>query len=223
MTEKLKKAYILNICLFALEVFAIAWMMSGLSAGVLSAGRLSTLKYFTVDSNILMGISALIAAVDRGKVLRGKQDEVSAGIYVVKLVGTVGVTLTMLVTIFFLEPTMGPVYGFFSLFEKSNFFLHLVNPVLAIIVFLRFEKSMKIAFRHTFTAVIPVVLYGIYYVSETVRHMEDGVIAKGYDWYGFFFLGIKSAFIVLPILVIITWLISAVLWKLNKSDPRQRR
>ncbi len=217
MTDKLKKAYILNICLFALEVFAIGWMMSGLSAGVLSAGRLSTLKYFTVDSNILMGIFALIAALDQGKVLRGKKGEVSAWTYVLKLVGTVGVTLTMLVTIFFLGPTLGRTYGFFSLFEKSNFFLHLANPVLGIIVFLCFEKSTKIAFRHTFTGIIPMVLYGIYYVSETVRHMENGVIAKGYDWYGFFFLGIKSAFIVLPILVIITWLISAVLWKLNRS------
>ena len=218
--QNIKKAYLLNVCILILEVFAIAWMLSGLSGGVLSAGRLSTLKYFTVDSNILMGISALIAAVDQGKVLRGKKDEVSSGTYVLKLVGTAGVTLTMLVTIFFLEPTMGPVYGLFSLFEKSNFFLHLANPVLAIFVFLRFEKSAKIAFRHTFTAVIPVALYGIFYVSETVRHMEDGVIAKGYDWYGFFFLGIKSAFIVLPILVIITWLISAVLWKLNKPDIR---
>ena len=123
----------------------------------------------------------------------------------------------MLVTIFFLGPTLGRTYGFFSLFEKSNFFLHLANPVLSIVVFLCFEKSTKIAFRHTFTGIIPMVIYAVYYVSETVRHMENGQIAKGYDWYGFFFLGIRSAFIVLPILFIITWLISAVLWKLNKT------
>lgn len=220
MNDKTKKAYILNICIFALEVFAVGWMMSGLSAGVLSAPRLSTLKYFTIDSNILMGIFALIAAFDQGRVLRGKKDEVSDEIYVLKLFGTVGVTLTMLVTIFFLGPTIGRTYGFFSLFEKSNFFLHLANPVLSIIIFLCFEKSTKIAFRHTFTGTIPMVLYAVYYVSETVRHMENGVIAKGYDWYGFFFLGIKSAFIVLPILFIITWLISAVLWRLNKTNVR---
>ena len=218
MTDDLKKAYIMNICIFVLEVFAVTWMMSGLSGGVLTSSRLSTLKYFTIDSNILMGIFALIAVFDQRKVLNGKKDEVSVRTYVLKLVGTVGVTLTMLVTIFFLGPTMGKTYGFFSLFEKSNFFLHLVNPVLSIIVFLCFEKSTKIAFRHTFTGTIPMILYAVYYVAETVRHMENGAIAKGYDWYGFFFLGIKSAFIVLPILLIITWLISAALWKLNKTN-----
>ncbi len=128
----------------------------------------------------------------------------------------------MLVTIFFLGPTMGRTYGFFSLFEKSNFFLHLVNPVLSIITFLCFEKSTKIGFRHTFTGIIPMLIYSVYYVSSAAAHMENGRIAKGYDWYGFFFLGIRSAFIVLPILIIITWLISAVLWKLNRSDIRQR-
>lgn len=163
-----------------------------------------------------MGIAALLAAVDQGRVLKGKRDEVSASIYVLKLAGTAGVTLTMLVTIFFLGPTLWPKYGFFSLFEKSNFFLHLVNPILSIIVFLCFERSAKIPFKHTFTAIIPVILYGIYYTAVTAAHMTNGVIEKGYDWYGFFFLGTKSAFIVLPAFILISWLICFVLWKLNR-------
>ncbi len=217
--KDLKKAYILNICLAAFEVFSIAWMMSGINGGVLSAAKLASLKYFTVDSNILMGIFALWAALDQRKVLNGKKAEVPALTYVLKLAGTVGVTLTMLVTIFFLEPTMGRTYGFFSLFEKSNFFLHLLNPVLSIIVFLCFEKSSKIAFRQTFTAVIPLVIYGVYYVIEALTHMTGGIINKGYDWYGFFDLGLRSAYIILPLIIIITWLISFALWKLNRKTP----
>ena len=217
----LKKAYILNLCITALEVFSITWMMSGIGAGVLSAAKLSALKYLTVDSNILMGIFALLTAADQGKVLRGKKAEVSASAYVLKLAGTVGVTLTMLVTIFFLGPTIGRKYGFFSLFEKSNFFLHLLNPVLSIAVFLCFEKSRKIAFKHTFTAIIPLVIYSVYYVTETVTHMTDGVIDKGYDWYGFFVLGVKSSFIVLPLILIITWLISFTLRKLNRRNLKE--
>lgn len=213
----LKKAYILNLCLFVLEVFAIGWMMSGLSGGVLSARKLATLKYFTVDSNILLGIAALIAAIDQRKVLRGEKGEVSLSTLILKLSGTFGGTLTMLVTIFFLGPTLGRTYGFFSLFEKSNFFLHLVNPVLGIVTFLCFEKSSRIAFRHTFTAIIPLVLYAVYYVAVTLRHTVNGVAAKGYDWYGFFFLGVKSAYIVLPVIIMISWLISFALWKLNRT------
>lgn len=213
----LKKAYILNLCLFVLEVFAIGWMMSGLSGGVLSARKLATLKYFTVDSNILLGIAALIAAIDQRKVLRGEKGEVSLSTLILKLSGTFGGTLTMLVTIFFLGPTLGRTYGFFSLFEKSNFFLHLVNPVLGIVTFLCFEKSFRIAFRHTFTAIIPLVLYAVYYVIVTLSHTVNGVVAKGYDWYGFFFLGVKSAYIVLPVIIVISWLISFALWKLNRT------
>ena len=213
----LKKAYILNRCLFVLEVFAIGWMMSGLSGGVLSARRLATLKYFTVDSNILLGIAALIAAIDQRKVLRGEKGGVSLSTLILKLSGTFGGTLTMLVTIFFLGPTLGRTYGFFSLFEKSNFFLHLVNPVLGIVTFLCFERSSRIAFRHTFTAIIPLVLYAVYYVIVTLSHTVNGVVAKGYDWYGFFFLGVKSAYIVLPVIIVISWLISFALWKLNRT------
>ena len=213
----LKKAYILNLSLFVLEVFAIGWMMSGLSGGVLSARRLATLKYFTVDSNILLGIAALIAAINQRKVLRGEKSGVSLPTLILKLSGTFGGTLTMLVTIFFLGPTLGRTYGFFSLFEKSNFFLHLVNPVLGIVTFLCFERSSRIAFRHTFTAIIPLVLYAVYYVAVTLSHTVNGVAAKGYDWYGFFFLGVKSAYIVLPVIIVISWLISFALWKLNRT------
>ena len=213
----LKKAYILNRCLFVLEVFAIGWMMSGLSGGVLSARKLATLKYFTVDSNILLGIAALIAAIDQRKVLRGEKSGVSLPTLILKLSGTFGGTLTMLVTIFFLGPTLGRTYGFFSLFEKSNFFLHLVNPVLGIVTFLCFERNSRIAFRHTFTAIIPLVLYAVYYVIVTLSHTVNGVVAKGYDWYGFFFLGVKSAYIVLPVIIVISWLISFALWKLNRT------
>ena len=120
-------------------------------------------------------------------------------------------------TIFFLGPTLGRTYGFFSLFEKSNFFLHLVNPVLGIVTFLCFEKSSRIASRHTFTAIIPLVLYAVYYVIVTLSHTVNGVAAKGYDWYGFFFLGVKSAYIVLPVIIVISWLISFALWKLNRT------
>lgn len=215
--RKLKTAFILNVCIFILEVFAILWMMSGINSGVLSSARLAMFRYFTVDSNILMGIFALIAAIDQWRVLRGKKPDMSVACYVLKLVGTVGVMLTMLVTIFFLAPTMGATYGVLSLFAYSNFFLHLLNPVLSIVTFLAFERTRKIAFGHTFTGIIPLVIYAIYYTAAALAHTQDGVIARGYDWYGFFFLGVKSAFIVLPLIIAITYGISVLLWRLNRT------
>ena len=219
--KKIRKAYILNIAIVIFEIFALAWMMSGINGGVLSASKLKMLIYFTVDSNILMGIIAFIVALDERKVLNNQKSELSVSSYVLKLIGTVGVTLTMLVTVFFLAPTMGPKFGYAGLFLYSNFFLHLLNPILSIIVFLFYEKTSKISFKYTFTGIIPMLLYTIYYVTETLTHTQNGVISEGYDWYGFLVFGIKSIFIVIPILVSITYLISYLLWKINKLKEKK--
>ncbi len=214
--KKIKTAFIMNICLFVLETFAIVWMMSGISGGILTASRLEMLKFFTVDSNILMGMIALIAAIDEWKVLKGKQSEIRVGSFVLKLIGTVGVTLTMLVTVFFLTPTTAKTYGFFALFYDSNFFLHLLNPILSLVVFLGFEKTTKIHFKHTFSGIIPMAVYAVYYITAALMHAENGVIADGYDWYGFFFGGVSSILFVLPLMLLITYAIGFVLWKLNR-------
>lgn len=216
--KRIKTAFVLNICIFLLEVFAIGWMMSGNSSGLLTAARLRTLRYFTIDSNILMGIVALLIGIDQWKVLKGKKNEVSASSYVLKLVGTASVTLTMLITVFFLLPTTAATYGYFALFAYSNFFLHLLNPIVSIVSFLCFEKTKKIAFKHTFTAIIPMLLYAVYYVGAAVSHAENGVIAPGYDWYGFFFAGLRSGIFVVPILILLTYGISFSLWKLNRRN-----
>ena len=214
--RKLKIAFVLNICIFILELVAIIWMISGMDKGVLAASSLHALRYFTVDSNILMGIFALIAAIDQLRVIKGKKKEVSVFVLVLKLTGTVGVTLTMLVTIFFLAPTMAPTYGILPLFANSNFFMHLLNPILSIVAFLAFERSKRIAFVHTFTGIIPLVIYSIYYTAAALTHLENGAIAPGYDWYGFFILGMSSAYIVLPIIIAVTYGLSVLLWKLNR-------
>lgn len=218
--KKIKTAFILNLCIFVLELFATIWMMSGITisgeAGTLSAARLAMFKYFTVDSNVLMGIFALIAAIEQYQILKGKKEDISKYNYILQLAGTVGLTVTMLVTIFFLAPTMAAEYGWFANFKNSNFLFHLLNPILSIVVFLGFEKTEKINFRHTFSGILPLGLYAVYYVIQNIIHVEDGMVNKSYDWYGFFMMGLNSIFIVLPIIILFAYLISFGLWKFNK-------
>ncbi len=221
--KKMKVAFGLNVLIFMLELFAVIWMMSGKGGGILSGSRLSALNYFTVDSNILLGITAIIAAIDEKRVLDGKKSSVSTRTLIAKLVGTVGVTLTMIVTVFYLVPITAAAYGVFALFTYSNFFLHLLNPILAIITFLFFEQTDKIAFRHTFTGIVPMLIYAVYYVSTALAHSSDGRVLKGYDWYGFFAFGTESAVIIVPILILLTYGISFLLWKLNRRAFEKRR
>ena len=219
--KKRKISFVLNIVIFILEIGSMVWMMSGISADILADSKFGALKYFTVDSNILMGIAALIVSIGQWKVLKGKKKDLSVFHYVAALTGTVGVTLTMLITIFFLAPTMGATYGVWRLFSGSNFLMHLLNPILSIVAFLVFEKTDKIRFRYTWVGIIPLVIYAIYYTAAAMSHLKDNVIEPGYDWYGFFLFGAKSAVIVLPLIFAVTYGISVLLWRLNRPKKEK--
>lgn len=214
--KRFRIAYILNLCLALLEVLAPIWMSSGLVGGVLTTSGAEMFKFFTIDSNVLMGIIALFTALQLRQVIRGQREDLSTACYVWYLAGTVGVTLTMLVTVFFLEPTMAPQFGLFALFAGSNFLLHLFNPLLAIVAFTVYEKTRKIPFRHTLTGIVPMVLYAVFYVANCMRHAVNGMVDIAYDWYGFLAGGVKTVWIVIPVIFLFTWLISVALWRLNR-------
>ena len=214
--KRFRIAYILNLCLALLEVLAPIWMSSGLVGGVLTTSGAEMFKFFTIDSNVLMGIIALLTALQLRQVIRGQREDLSTACYVWYLAGTVGVTLTMLVTVFFLEPTMAPQFGLFALFAGSNFLLHLFNPLLAIVTFTVFEKTRKIPFRHTLTGIVPMVLYAVFYLANCMRHAVNGMVDIAYDWYGFLAGGVKTVWIVIPVIFLFTWLISIALWRLNR-------
>lgn len=220
--KNLKKAFICNLVIVVLEIFANLWMLSGVSQGPdtssLSAARLAMFKFFTVDSNVLMGLIALGLAIEQCLVLTGRKPKMSNISYVMALMGTVGVALTMLVTVFFLAPTMGLI----ACFAYSNMFLHVINPLASIIAFVCFERKEDLRFYSTFIGIIPMLIYACYYVVVTILHAPNGVIEKDYDWYGFFALGLKSGFFVVPLLVVITYVISICLWKLNTGIRRKK-
>ena len=219
--KRFRIAYILNLCLALLEVLAPIWMSSGLVGGVLTTSGAEMFKFFTIDSNVLMGIIALFTALQLRQVIRGQREDLSTACYVWNLAGTVGVTLTMLVTVFFLEPTMAPQFGLFALFAGSNFLLHLFNPLLAIVAFTVYEKTRKIPFRHTLTGIVPMVLYAVFYVANCMRHAVNGMVDIAYDWYGFLAGGVKTVWIVIPVIFLFTWLISIALWRLNRRKTER--
>ena len=211
----LKKSLIFNILIVAFVLIAAVWMAVGSSLRALTATKFGALKFFTVDSNILVGVAALLMAISQYRVMKGTKEKVAQWLYTLKLVATVGVVITMLVTVFYLGFVVST--GYFSLFQGSNFFFHLLVPVLSVIGFVFFEKTDCIAFKCNFFSFIPLVLYGIYYAVSVLTHMENGVVQPGYDWYQFFKLGTTSMLIVYPFFLGFSFLISFSLWKLNRK------
>ena len=65
------------------------------SEALLETTSIGMFKYYTVDSNILMGICALVFLI-----AERKQEKVSNNVYIFKLVGTSAITLTFLTTLF---------------------------------------------------------------------------------------------------------------------------
>ena len=220
---KAKASLVINLSIFVLEMVALFWMIFGNGAGVLIGSKWIVFKYFTVDSNVLMGIAALIMAIEQWLVISGKKTEIPTWVYVLKLASTAGVTLTILVTVCYLTPFVYASLGLFALYTNSNFLFHLLNPILSIVVLTCFEKTKKMKFYHTFTSLTPVFLYAIYYVGVTLAHISDGVIEEGYDWYGFFVSGAESMPVALLIVGLISYGIGVGLWSLNRFHAEKKK
>ena len=181
---------------------------------VLESTKIGMLRFFTVESNMFMGIVALIYAINEIEILKGKKEEISLKNSVLKLMGTVAVSLTFLVVFTYLGPISKN--GIPSLLMNSNLFFHLIIPVLSILVFVIFERTDKIKFRYAIFGVLPSFLYGIYYLTNILVHMENGKVSVIYDWYWFVQNGIWTAAIVAPMMLIATYVISIIIWRLNR-------
>ena len=176
----------------------------------------SIFKYFTTDSNIFLGIVSAVMIGLEISCLAKRKYELPKSILLFKLIATTAVTLTMLTTIFYLAPR-DPV-GSYNKFLDSNLFFHLIVPILALISFLCFEKTNKLSKKTPFFAILPVILYTVYYAINGFSHAQNGVIPADFDFYGFFDAGFVFAVILIPIMLFATYLISVVLWFVNKKE-----
>lgn len=211
-----KKSLILNIIIVLLTIFASILMFTGIkithgAEPILETTKLGMFKFFTVDSNIFMGIISLIFVI---KEIKNK--EITKTMYKLKLMATTAVSLTFIVVFTYLGPISKD--GIISLLQNSNLFFHLVIPVLSIITFTLFEKTNKLKFKDTLYGIIPTIIYATLYLINIIIHMENGKVSPVYDWYWFVQNGVKTAIIVAPMIIIISYIISLILWKLNRKE-----
>jgi len=212
-------SFIINIAIFGLVIMSTVFMMTGyefMGEGLkLTATKVEALKFFTVDSNLLMGLIAIIFAVYQILYMTCKIEKIPTAIYVLKLTGTVGVVLTFITTACFLAPFL--VDDYFSLFTNSNLFFHFVIPVMSLITFVFLEEMGAIRWRYSFIGMIPMVIYSIFYSITAISHAENGKVPFQYDWYGFVQGGLINMIFVLPVMLGGTYLIAYLLWLGNKG------
>lgn len=218
MLSKIKISAVVNIMITILVIFATIFMINGIyfmgQETSLTETGIGLFKFFTVQSNVLMGIISFIFALAEIRVMAGKLKEIPTSLYILKMVFTVGVILTFLTTALYLAPYAK--HGYFSMFKNSNLFYHFIVPVLSAITFIFLEKTDKIKFKYVCMGTIPMLLYGIFYTINILIHAENGKVLPIYDWYGFAAGGVISIIVVFPVMLLITYLISLGLWKFNK-------
>lgn len=218
---RIKISLVLNIIISILTAIGFFIAFSGIkfSKGiepVLEESKMGMFKFFTVDSNLFMGIVALIFALCEIKILKDNRKSISSRLYKLKFMATIGVFLTFAVVFIYLGPVSPG--GINSMLMNSNLFFHLFIPVLSIINFMFIERCNKINFKDTLLGLVPMALYSIYYVTNVVIHIENGTVSPKYDFYWFIQDGLHLAFIVPPIIALLTYILSVITWRVNRVN-----
>ncbi len=218
--QKLKISLILNIIIVIMTIFAFIVMfmdfkfMPGTETTIASS-KVGRLRFFTIDSNLLMGIAALVFLIEEIKLLKGKIKEINRKYYVFNLMSTSAVTLTFMVVLVYLGQ-IAP-NGLYSMYVDKNLFFHGLIPLVAMINFIFFTNTDKLKFKDTYYGLIPMILYAIYYITNVLSHIENGKVSPDYDWYYFIQGNILKVFFVVPLIFVLTYFISYSLWYLNKK------
>lgn len=218
--NKMKIAMVLNYIIVIFTLLGLIFMYYDIKFmyGVepkLSTSGLGMFRFFTVDSNFLMGICSLLMAHHERKVITGNKENISSKYYVLKLIGTVSISLTFIVVVTYLS-RISPG-GMSSMIQNSNLFFHLIIPILSIITFCFFEKTNKIKLRYVLLSLIPVLIYGIFYLINVFVHVENDTVSSVYDWYWFLQNGLHNVYIIFPIILCVVYVIGLLLWSKNKK------
>ena len=211
---------ILNFLIVIMTIAATIMMFTGFRFMhgyeiILETTKLGMLKFYTVQSNILMGVTSFLFLIKEIKMIKNKSYEIPTFLYVLKLISTTSVTLTFFIVFTYLGPISKD--GIPSMLMNSNLFFHLLIPLTSIICFIFFEKTNKLVFKSTMYGLSLTLIYAIYYLVNALIHVENGKVSPIYDWYWFVQNGVWTAIIVVPVIFIITYIISLLLWKTNKT------
>ena len=121
---------------------------------------IGTLRMYTTLSNILATLAASICIPFQIEGLRKNRFKLPVWVVEVMFVGTCGVTLTFIIALTMISPNAGFIY---AMFERSNLFMHTLNPIFIILLFTVAISDAKIKFNRTFFTLIPTFIYALLY------------------------------------------------------------
>ena len=219
MNKRQKTALVLNCLIVAFTIFATICVILGFKfmqdISILSEKNFKSFRYFTIQSNLLAALVALIYIIFKCSPAGKNCEKLPSWLYLLKLAASTAVAFTMFITVFYLAPTSKN--GYFSLFMNSNLFMHFLTPMLCIISFIFFESAEKKPLKTSFIGAIPAALYASFYTPNVLLHLDNGKVNPAYDWYHFLAFGLNTIWLVIPLLLLISWLLGLGIWALNRK------
>jgi len=187
----------LNVFIFVIVIINWIRMMLGLSNTGLASSGLRSLKYFTVLSNLFEAYASMMWLY--------KKDEK------LKYIASVSLSLTFITVVLFL----GPLFGYRIMFIGSNFWFHLIVPIIAVMEVI-FLSKYTISKKDNLFALMPMFIYGLFYVGNIFIN-GVGSWPNINDWYGFFTWGYTGGVVVFVVISLATYFMGYVIKKTNNK------
>lgn len=160
-------------------------------------------RYFTIESNIFMAITA---AITIGYIIKNNKEEKDLPLWllIMLLSSTSAVTLTFITVAVFL----GPVVGYSGLFSNGNLFMHLITPLISAGIYCVFLNKPTYNWKFFFFGFAPTFIYGLMYIICVFG------LKIWPDFYNFNLNGMW--FVIFPLMVIGSLTISFGIYEIRK-------
>ena len=137
-------------------------------------GKEQMFIFYTEDSNILSAcICAMVAVGQLVCIFTGR--ELPRWLHTLKYIATCCLTMTFLTVVFVLGPMYEDGNGWYiMLFTGSMLYHHFLNPVLAILSLVLFERLPRLPLGQVWWALVPTILYGLYDLHGNITGTIDG-------------------------------------------------
>lgn len=197
---------VINVIIAVMVFVSWIYMIKSRNSNVLSVNGIQSLKYFTVLSNLTMGVVSLISVVFFARCLiTGKAFPKVLFFARYTVIGALFVTFVV-ATAFLM-----PLYGATILFGGANLSFHLLIPIFSILDFVLMEKFYPIKVKHALVCSFPTLIYGVFYLINIL------VNGNGWenDFYGFTLFGYGVGVIIFIFIVALNFALNCITRILN--------
>jgi hypothetical protein len=158
---------VINALIVLIEIYVGTNAFFGYVGSSKGGAGVLMFRFFTEDSNILLGLSSLLYVIYAAIALK-KGTAVPDWLKVFRLIAVTATTTTFVVVLLFLAPMIAIAYSpiaYFYMFGFPNmFFTHFLCPLSAVVSFLLFEEryeSPRPLWERAFITLVTVTLYAV--------------------------------------------------------------